>query len=245
MNRLIALSYSPWSEKARWALRHHGVPHREVEYVPMLGTPWLRFTTRRFSGRVTVPTLLSESGEVVMDSCDIARWAEGRGQGAPLFPAEHLDAILHWNDRSERILAAGRALATRRTSDDADAQLEALPAFIPGAVRNLARPMAQMGVRYFTLKYDTGTGTEAERLEGIHNELLALRQALSGGDTLWGPFTFAELSMAVALQFVEPVEGHRPTLAPATRRCWRQPELAREFADLLAWRDTVYARHQP
>ena len=69
MNRLVALSYSPWSEKARWALLHHGVPFREIEYVPILGTPWLRWVARRASGRVTVPTLLIVGGEddVVID----------------------------------------------------------------------------------------------------------------------------------------------------------------------------------
>jgi hypothetical protein len=34
-------------------------------------------------------------------------------------------------------------------------------------------------------------------------------------------------------------------MKPATRRTFTQPELAREFADLLAWRDAVFARHQP
>ena len=244
MNRLIALSYSPWSEKARWTLRHHRIDFRETEYVPMLGMPWLRAMTGRWSGRVTVPTLLAD-GQVYMDSWEIARWAETNGHGAPLFPTEHAAAIAHWNDRSERVMSAGRALATRRTANDAGAQMEALPPFIPGGVRGLARPVAAAGIRYFTNKYDLAAGTDAERIEAIRNELLALREALAGAETLWGPFTFAELSMAMALQFVAPVEGRRPSLKPATRRCWTQAELAAEFPDLLAWRDALLARHQP
>lgn len=244
MNRLIALSYSPWSEKARWALLHHGITFREVEYVPMLGMPWLRAATRRWSGRVTVPTLLAE-GQVYMDSWEIARWAEAHGQGVPLFPTEHHADITQWNARSERVMSAGRALATRRTANDALAQTEALPDFIPGAVRGVARPIATIGVRYFTNKYDLATGTDAERVEAIRNELVTLREALAGAETLWGPFTFAELAMAMALQFVAPVEGRRPRLKPATRLCWTQPELAAEFADLVAWRDQLFERHQP
>ena len=35
MRTLYALPYSPWlSEKARWALDHHGIAYREVMYAP-------------------------------------------------------------------------------------------------------------------------------------------------------------------------------------------------------------------
>lgn len=34
-------------------------------------------------------------------------------------------------------------------------------------------------------------------------------------------------------------------LGPATRAVWTQPALAAEFADLLAWRDGLYAAHRP
>jgi glutathione S-transferase len=36
----------------------------------------------------------------------------------------------------------------------------------------------------------------------------------------------------------------RATVGPRTREAWTQPELAREFADVLAWRDAVYAKHR-
>jgi glutathione S-transferase len=156
-----------------------------------------------------------------------------------------LPAISEWNARSERLLDAGRALATRRTADDPEAQAEALPDFVPAVARRLARPVTAAGVEYFYRKYGAATGTEAERTEAIRNELVALRSALAGGETLLGEFGYADVAMAVALQFVQPVEGYRPAMKPATRRTFTQPELAREFADLLAWRDAVFARHQP
>ena len=35
MNELYGLSYSPWTEKARWALLHHRILFRYVEHAPM------------------------------------------------------------------------------------------------------------------------------------------------------------------------------------------------------------------
>ena len=42
MPTLVGLAYSPWTQKARWALTHHGVPHDFESYVPTLGEPKLR-----------------------------------------------------------------------------------------------------------------------------------------------------------------------------------------------------------
>ena len=250
MNRLIALSYSPWSEKARWALLHHRIAFVESAFVPMLGAPLLRLRTRKFSGRITVPALLTEAG-VFMDSWDIARFAEAQSQGRtePLFPAALLEAIAEYTARGERLMEAGRALSTRRIADDPEAQVEALPDFLgEGTLRNISRPVARLGVRYFNQKYDLGAGTEAERTESMRNELLAFRAGLGGSDTLFGPFTFAEIAMTQALQFVRPIEeggGRRPHMKPATRRCFTHEALAAGFEDLLAWRDATCGRHQP
>ena len=34
---LYSLVYSPWSEKARWALDHHRIAYRRVRYEPVIG----------------------------------------------------------------------------------------------------------------------------------------------------------------------------------------------------------------
>jgi glutathione S-transferase len=47
MRKLVALHYSPWSEKARWALDHHGVAYRYEEYKILLGEPKLRLATKK------------------------------------------------------------------------------------------------------------------------------------------------------------------------------------------------------
>ena len=71
MTEFVALSYSPWSEKARWPLEHHGIEFREHQYVPLLGAPRLRLRLRRLRGRVTVPVLFTRD-RVLADSFAIA-----------------------------------------------------------------------------------------------------------------------------------------------------------------------------
>ncbi len=36
---LVSLKVSPWSLKARWALRHHRIHYRTQPYLPVLGEP--------------------------------------------------------------------------------------------------------------------------------------------------------------------------------------------------------------
>jgi glutathione S-transferase len=48
--------------------------------------------------------------------------------------------------------------------------------------------------------------------------------------------------MAATLQFVSPPE--QLALGPATRVACHHPQLAARFAELLAWRDALYARHR-
>ena len=54
---LIGESFSPWTQKAHWALEHCGVAHRYEEYVPTLHEPRLRWRMRQWSGPMSVPVL--------------------------------------------------------------------------------------------------------------------------------------------------------------------------------------------
>ena len=40
--RLVTLHVSPFSERARWALDHHGIAYRVDPHTPFLGEPRLR-----------------------------------------------------------------------------------------------------------------------------------------------------------------------------------------------------------
>lgn len=240
----VALSYSPWSEKARWVLDHHRIDYREVEYVPMLAEPWLRARLRRPVGQVTVPVLI-DGGRALGDSLEIALHADRVGQGERLIPPGMRDAISTWNARSERILDAGRVLVLQKTVGSPEAMGEAMPATFPRAVRGRMGWMGKMGVRYLEWKYGAGGRDRAVEVERIAVELEALREVLSGTESyVLGRFTHADVVMAASLQVVWPVSNRWLVLGAGTRVVWQEPGLVERFADLIAWRDWLYDRHR-
>ncbi len=78
----------------------------------------------------------------------------------------------------------------------------------------------------------------------MRQQLLALREALGGRRTLASDFSYADLTMAVVLQMVSPVDERYIRIGEARRRAWTDDVLAREFADLVEWRDRLYADHR-
>lgn len=245
MMHLYAESFAPWCEKARWALDHHGLAYRYTEHVPLVGELALRVAARRPRGLVTVP-LLVDGREVLMDSVAIARHAERVGRGAPLFPAGRDEEIAAWNAESERVMTSGRAMLLSRLARSDAALREQLPPFVPGALRGMLRPLALAGVGFLARKYGVRPDDDAQHEARARAALDALRAALRGGrDYLLDGFSFADVTMATALQFVLPVAARYIALGPATREAWTHPSLAAEYADLLAWRDTLYAEHRP
>jgi glutathione S-transferase len=243
MTELLGLSYSPWTEKARWALDVRHVPYTYRHYQPLLGEPALRLKLRRFRGNVTVPVLTTDDGKVIGDSAEIARWANERGEGPDLFPAAHDDAIAQWIERSERAMEAGRILSLRRMLEDDEALREMVPRKVREVTGSLATRIARFGIGRTERKYG-GAGVDADVLRSkLRGFLDAVRAALRG-PTLLGQLTFADIAVAQPLVWLEP-PARGLKLGEASRRQWSDPELAREYADLLRWRDALYADHRP
>jgi glutathione S-transferase len=242
MNRLLHLPYSPWSERARWALDLRDVPYRRVTYQPIFGEPRLRLALRRLRGPVSVPVLFTDDAGVLADSFAIARFADahGRGAGPRLFPDGSDAVIAGYNQASERALAAGRALALRRIQASDDALLELVP-------RALRRPLGRGAVAVSraavgrTLRKYGGDRQSIETARATLREILGeLRRDLSGRPTLLDGFSYADVTMAQALVFVAPPTTDQLRIAPANRAAFADAELAAEFADLVAWRDALY-----
>lgn len=247
MPELIGLPYSPWSEKARWALEARGVPYEKRLYQPLLGELGLRFKLKRWSGKVSVPVFTCDDGTVLADSADIARWADGQGDGPTMFPAQHEAAIAAFIALSDRGLAAGRALSLMRLLEDPEGIVEMVPRKlrkIPGSTG-----IARSGVRRTLRKYrgEKDRAVAHAALATVLEELraaLAAAPASTGVKTLLGTFTFADVAMTQVLAFVEPPAfGLR--LGEGTRRSFLDDELRTRFADLVAWRDAIYAAHRP
>ncbi len=49
------------------------------------------------------------------------------------------------------------------------------------------------------------------------------------------------MAMAVMFDMIEPPANDLVYRSPAVKDCWRDPELATEYADLVEWRDRIYA----
>lgn len=244
MPALIGEHFSPWSEKARWALDHHGVAYTYREHVPLLGEPLLRFRARRLTRRVSVPLLVTRAGPIP-DSFAIARHAEQVGSGERLFPAEHEEQIAAWNARSEVALAAARALYLDRVMADREAKIEMQPPWLPLAVRRVSVPLADVAIGFLRRKYAVEQANTGGAEASLLRELEALRAALAAGG---GPhliddrLSYADIAMAVTLQLVVPPAERFLALGPATRATCTASSIAARCPDLLAWRDALYER---
>jgi glutathione S-transferase len=237
MRTLYSLPYSPWSERVRWVLLHHGVEFSEEAHTPLIGELGLRRRAHRFRGRVTVP-LLVDGSNPVMESLAIAEYVDALGEQASLFPGDLRGPIRALNAQLEPTFWCGRAWFTR-SLDDA-AALELLPAglrSLPFAVHS-----ARLGVAFIARKNPTPAGDIESRLqEGLRE----VRRLLDGKPYVHDGFTYADIACATALQFVSPLDETYLPLAAALRKCWQHRELCQEFADLVAWRDALYRQHRP
>lgn len=240
--RFIALPFSPWSIKAKWALDHHRVAYRAVPYLPMLGEPLLRLRAGRLRGRVSVPMLLTSEGALT-DSLDIARYADRVGRGAPLFAREHEDEIAKWNARSEVLLDAGRALSMRRMLGSPAALAESVPGPRLG---HLLAPIGALGVTFLTRKYEAKG--EAERYQEERRmgfEALERAIAASGDHLVGGALSYADVAMTVATFGLRPPGRAIDHLGDAMRECWTDEALAKKHGTVLAWRDRILASAFP
>ena len=239
MTELFTIGYSPWSEKARWALDHHRIAYREPGgYVPGFTVPWLR---ARYGMRETITMPFLVTGEErIHDSQRIARWAEAHGQGSPLFPPSDLDEIDRWNEDSEEVLDSGRAIFLWRLVEDPAARALMLPKWASGFPPLHA--FARARSRALLQKYGGVQRTKEAHTERMRAAFQRMSTALADGRRhLLGRFTFADIAAANAVHYLTPVVHPRVPIAQGTHGVWAIDELAAEFPDLIGYRDALYA----
>ena len=240
---LLHIAYSPWSERARWALQCRGVPYQARTYQPLIGEPELRWRLRKWTGPVSVPVLLTDSG-ALGDSWLIAQYAARHGAGPDLFPGGFEPQIDAWNRLSEQGLAAGRALSLARVLRDPQALLE----MVPPAMRKLpgAAQIAAAGVRRTLVKYGASAQGNADALAAVLDQLRRdLAQSVSTQEprTLLAEFSYADITLAQVLAFVHPpATGLK--IGRANRSAFHDEALAARYPDLLEWRDALYAAYR-
>lgn len=238
MVKLIGFQTSPWTEKARWALDARHIEYDYEEYVPLISEPALRLRVGVRKSRVTVPTLLQPTGKPLMDSYDIARWAQRNGGGSTLFP-EHLHTkIAHINAESEQILHILRAHFTHSLLNHPEAKKEQLPPFIPKPLYG----MANLGLWYISQKYALPKLSQQELHQHIEPTLTHWQELKGDKDTIFDQWSYADIIVASTLNFIKP----HPTRSsgPASDQCQTIDSLAEQFKSLLQWRDEVYAKYR-
>ena len=229
---LVGESFSPWTQKARWALEHCGVRYRYAEYTPTLSEPGLRLRMRQWSGSVSVPVMFTDRG-ILRGSWEIACHAAACAGDGRL---GDLSVVAQWNAISEAALAEGRTRVVRCVLGNDPALEEALPGFVPSLLRTPLRFVAHDAARRLDRKY-----AHLVVPGSLRTALLRLRSGLiaSRCDYLLGRFGYADIAMAVVLETIMPIARTEPPLGPATRRCWSDAALAEEFQDLLLWRSRL------
>lgn len=239
MATLLEMPFSPWSEKARWALDHHRFAYDKRTYVPLLGELGLRQRLGRWRGKVSVPVLF-DAASTIADSYEIAKYADARGSGSPLVPPEREREIAHWNERAQVVMSTGRALSLDRALKMPEALDDMAPRGFPD-LGGVSRALTSVGVRFVQRKYAV-SDQDVRRVRAVLDEM---RAALARGRRyLLGDFTFADVAACAALQFVSPVSDAHFPIGPGTRKSFEDPELARDYADLLEFRDRVYAERR-
>lgn len=243
---LWGLRYSPWTEKACWALDHHRVEYCYREHVPLLGEPALRWRTRkRPAGTPASVPVLIDGSEVIGDSTDIALHAERIGSGAPLFGAEREREILEWCAACDRAMQFGRALIVSSLASNDEALVESLPPEIPKPLRPAMRGVAKLGTNFIARKYGADMQARAANEAKMAEFCQRLVDALAGRPYLLGSLSYADISCGVVVNGFAPLAERFFPNSPATARAWTVPTLVERFAALVEWRDQLYAQHRP
>ncbi|MBC8071849.1 MAG: glutathione S-transferase [Deltaproteobacteria bacterium] len=241
--KLVVLHVSPWSERVRWALDHHGIAYQLIQHAPFLGEGRLRKLVGDNGRAATVPVLV-DGAQVISQSWDIVAHADRHGRGTTLIPAAHEDAIREWVGIVDTAAGHGRALVIGRMLRSPPALDESLPPAVPRWLRPLLRPITRHGSRWFARKYGLDLDAALANERAVIDALDHLRRSLGGRRYLLGELTYADIVVATLLQGIAPVDDEYIRLGPATRDVWTNRALAEHYADLLTWRDALYREHR-
>ena len=237
-NTLIGLSYSAWTERAKWALDFHQISYELEEYLPMLGELPLRFRLEKWKGKVGVPVLFYQGG-AVEDSLDIALYAESKKRDKSLFAVGERD-VVDFVERLDFYTNILRYRTTQRIQKSFKALEEHVPDIVPDFLKFSGIPLSYVGTSYIISKYKPKDFVEEVSFQKLQRYLVEIRSILTGKPYVFGDFSFADICLATFLQFIYPVSQQYISLGDATRQCWIEEDLYKEFADLLAWRDKLY-----
>ncbi|MDO8266963.1 MAG: glutathione S-transferase [Moraxellaceae bacterium] len=243
MNELVGMYFSPWTERARWALDYHKVPYKYVEYTTLLGQPLLRLRAGKPFGKVSVPLLITPN-ERVNDSFEIAVYSDQMSEQEPLVPPAHFAEIKNWTESAELALYSARLRATRRIQASSEALADRLPGYTPNLLRKAFVPMAYIATGYILRKYQLEDDDDEKLLKNMDEFFDKANNALSGRRFVFENLSFADIVIATAMQAITPVEDKYIYLGLPSRKCMCEPALEMKYSSLIKWRDSVYEQYR-
>lgn len=243
MNELVGMYFSPWTERARWALDYHKIPYRYVEYTTLLGQPLLRLRAGKPFGKVSVPLLITPN-ERVNDSFEIAAYSDRKSEKEPLVPSAHFEEIRNWTESAELALYSARLRATRRIQVSSEALADRLPDYTPKVLRKAFVPMAYVATEYILRKYQLEDDGDEKLLRNMDEFFNKANNALSGRRLVFDNLSFADIVIATAIQAITPVEDKYIYLGSPSRKCMCEPTLEKKYSSLIKWRDVVYEQYR-
>jgi len=238
---LYWVEISPWSEKACWALDFHKLPYKKVEYLVWIMAPMLKLKTltkRKFTDKVTVPVLV-DGKEVYTDSFDIAQYAENKANSEQLIPKAHYERIKRLDALSQRLLNVLRAQVFLKIRANYGAKAEKLSQLeVPEIMHGALMRMTDFFTDFLIKKYPT------DESESAFSLLEEIRTAIDDRPYVLDEFSYADITLAQPLQFVTPLPNQYINLGVQQRKTMEDTELAKEFEDLIDWRDRLYEKHR-
>jgi glutathione S-transferase len=102
---------------------------------------------------------------------------------------------------------------------------------------------ARIGTAFVANKYNARIGSVDDRMRA---GLRAVRDAIGKKDyVLDSGFSFGDIVATSIVQAIAPGDDKYVRVPPGTRALWDHPKFQKEFAELIVWRDGVYAKHRP
>lgn len=221
-HRLITIPISHFCEKARWALERAGIPYRETRHVQGIHM----LAAKRAGGGLTVPVLVTTSGEVLAESEQIIAFADRElPEERRLIPSDpqlrrEVLETSRWLDRG--LGPEGRRLMYVRMLHQRTLMLEVNNQGVPAWEARFLAATWPLSTR--AVKLRLGIGSDAaevsqRRVEEAFDEI-ARRLEVGGGYLCGSRFTAADLTFAAlsAAVLVPPQYGvtlPQPATLPA------------------------------
>lgn len=234
---LYGLRYSPWTERARFALDVCDVQHTMQGHQPILGELTLRLKAKSLSHK-TVPILVTASGDVIKDSFDIARFAWASTPQLWEQWQTHEKAIMDAYALSERILNLSRLFALKRMKESPKTLEAQVPRWMP-----MKAAVGSMGVNLFAYKYGLDMPTAIDR-ESLNQALLALKEKILDRQYVSDQFSMADILLAVSLGAILPVSNEHIRINRGIRDAWTDEVSVSNFPEVFEWRDNIYQKHR-